>query len=39
MGELCELCELCERCELGGEEASVAEERVEIAGGRCGVWA
>ena len=38
MGELCELCELCERCELGGEEASVAEERVEI-GGRCGVWA
>ena len=34
-----ELCERCERCELGGEEeASVAEERVEI-GGRCGVRA
>lgn len=33
MGELCEL------GELDGEEASVAEERVEIAGGRRGVWA
>lgn len=36
MGELCELYELYELD--GEEEASVAEERVEI-GGRCGVRA